>query len=188
MCSSTARSPPAPWAMPTPQPVLLARDAAAAPRRGSGRKHRIIRVEFSLGGQRNAVEVLLSGCEEGKDGELDSPLKGWRHKKCAMKTRRNGCHILLLHGRPRTALSCASHHHSTKTSKQNSIPQNSTTHTGWTDFNVGSHVLKSHLSIHLKKFLLPHWKTWEKGVKCKRMKMQRSRKMKNTLRYRKKKN
>lgn len=47
---------------------------------GSGRKYQIIRVEFSWGGQRNAVEVLVSGCEEGKDGELESPLKGWRDK------------------------------------------------------------------------------------------------------------
>lgn len=37
-------------------------------------------MEFDLGGQRNAAEVLVTGCEEGKDGELESPLKRWRDK------------------------------------------------------------------------------------------------------------
>lgn len=32
-------------------------------------------MEFDLGGQRNAAEVLVSGSEEGKDGELESLLK-----------------------------------------------------------------------------------------------------------------
>lgn len=37
-------------------------------------------MEFNLGGQRNAVEVLVSGCEEGNNGELVSSLEGWRDK------------------------------------------------------------------------------------------------------------
>lgn len=37
-------------------------------------------MEFDLGGQRNAAHVLVSGCEEHKDGELESPLKRWRDK------------------------------------------------------------------------------------------------------------
>lgn len=80
VCGNTARSPPAPWAMPTPRPELLAWDARAAPRQGSGRKHRIIRVEFNFSGQRIAAEVLLSGCEEGNNGELECFLERWRDK------------------------------------------------------------------------------------------------------------
>lgn len=56
--------------MPTPQPVLLASDARAASRQGSGRKHRVIKVEFNLGGQRNAEEVLVTECEGANYGVL----------------------------------------------------------------------------------------------------------------------
>lgn len=74
--------------MPTPRPVLLAWDATAAPRQGSGRKHWIIRVEFNLGGQRNAEEVLVSGGEGTNDGELESSLERWRDKDVQWKQGR----------------------------------------------------------------------------------------------------
>lgn len=114
-CGSTPRSPPALQAMPTPRPVLLASDARAAPRQGSGRKHWLIRVEFNLGGHRNAVEVLVIGCVEGNDGEMESSLERWRDKGMQWKQGgKEGCQRFPpVHARPHTAHICRHQHHIT---------------------------------------------------------------------------
>lgn len=115
VCSSTPRPPPAPQVMPTPQPVLLAWDARAASRQGSGRKHRVIKVEFHLGGQRNAEEVLVSECEGANHGVLESSLESLKDKGMQQRKGRGKDAPSLLHMPGHTAHSCRLRHHSTAT-------------------------------------------------------------------------